>query len=223
MTVRYHHRRDGSPVPDYVCQREGIATATPPCQTICGSGIDAAAADLVATAVSPLAIEASLAVAEELTQRAAEADRIRAVHVERARHAADAARRRYLAVDPTNRLVADALEADWNGKLRDLAESEEDYRRGQGHNGVLTAEQQTRIRALSTDFPALFHDPATSMRERKRLIRHLINDVTLIKAGEHITAHVRFAGGQTDTINVPRPLRAWETHTTPPGNVDHHR
>ena len=216
MTVRYHHRRDGSPVPDYVCQREGIATATPPCQTICGSGIDAAVADLVATAVSPLAIEASLAVAEELTQRAAEADRIRAVHVERARHAADAARRRYLAVDPTNRLVADALEADWNGKLRDLAESEEDYRRGQGHNGVLTAEQQTRIRALSTDFPALFHDPATSMRERKRLIRHLINDVTLIKAGEHITAHVRFAGGQTDTINVPRPLRAWETHTTPP-------
>ena len=54
--------------------------------------------------------------AEELTQRAAKADRIRAVHVERARHAADAARRRYLAVDPTNRLVADALEADWNGK-----------------------------------------------------------------------------------------------------------
>src|SRR5664280_1767034 len=54
------------------------------------------------------------------------------------------------------------------------------------------------------------------MRERKRLIRHVISDVTLIKAGEHITAHVRFAGGQADTINVPRPLRAWETHTTPP-------
>src|SRR5664279_1286501 len=216
MSVRYHHRCDGSPVPDYVCQREGIATATPPCQTICGSGVDAAVAGVVATAVSPLAIEASLAVADELTQRAAEADRIRAVHVDRARHAADAARRRYLAVDPTNRLVADALEADWNDKLRGLAESEEDYRRVQGDNGALTAEQQTRIRALSTDFPALFHDPATSMRERKRLIRHVISDVTLIKAGEHITAHVRFAGGQADTINVPRPLRAWETHTTPP-------
>src|SRR5664280_3622888 len=54
------------------------------------------------------------------------------------------------------------------------------------------------------------------MRERKRLIRHVISDVTLIKAGEHITAHVRFAGGQADTINVPRLLRAWETHTTPP-------
>src|SRR5664280_611139 len=54
------------------------------------------------------------------------------------------------------------------------------------------------------------------MRERKRLIRHVISDVTLIKAGEHITAHVRFAGGQADTINVPPPLRAWETHTTPP-------
>src|SRR5664279_5210258 len=199
MSVRYHHRCDGSPVPDYVCQREGIATATPPCQTICGSGVDAAVAGVVATAVSPLAIEASLAVADELTQRAAEADR-----------------RRYLAVDPTNRLVADALEADWNDKLRGLAESEEDYRRVQGDNGALTAEQQTRIRALSTDFPTLFHDPATSMRERKRLSRHVSSDVTLIKAGEHITAHVRFAGGQADTINVPRPLRAWETHTTPP-------
>src|SRR5665811_436234 len=81
---------------------------------------------------------------------------IRAVHVDRARHAADAARRRYLAVDPTNRLVADALEADWNDKLRGLAESEEDYRRVQGDNGALTAEQQTRIRALSTDFPVSY-------------------------------------------------------------------
>ena len=43
MTVNYHKRCNGEPQPDYHCSREGIATGTPPCQTICGQGIDEAA------------------------------------------------------------------------------------------------------------------------------------------------------------------------------------
>src|SRR5664280_2802045 len=57
--------------------------------------------------------------------------------------------------------------------------------------------------------------PATPMRERKRLIRLLITDVTLIRSSEHITAHVRLPGGQQHTLTIPRPLTAWEQHTTP--------
>ena len=118
MTVGYHKRCNGEPQPDYHCAREGIATGTPPCQSICGAGIDAAVAKLVLERLTPLAIETALAVSTELAQRAADADRIRQMGVTRAEHAAEAARRRYLAVDPTNRLVADQLEADWNNKLR---------------------------------------------------------------------------------------------------------
>jgi DNA invertase Pin-like site-specific DNA recombinase len=216
MTVGYHTRCDGTPVPDYACQREGIATGTPPCQTMCGSGIDAAVAALVLDTLTPLAMEAALTVSAELATRAADADRIRAAGIERARYAADAARRRYLAVDPANRLVADALEADWNHKLRELADAQDDYDRArQAGAGSLTAEQQTRIRALAADLPALWRDPATPARERKRLIRLLVTDVTLLKADQHVTAHVRLTGGQHHTLTVPRPLRAWEQHTTP--------
>src|SRR5665647_1827794 len=95
MTVGYHRRCDGTLVPDYACQREGIATGTPPCQTTCGAGIDAAVADLVLQSLTPLALETALAVSTELTGRAAEADRIRATGVQRARYAAEAARPRY--------------------------------------------------------------------------------------------------------------------------------
>ena len=220
MSVHYHRRCDGTLVPDYTCQREGIATGTPACQSTCGAGIDTAVADLVLQSLTPLAVETALAVSAELTQRAAEADRIRATHVERARHAADAARRRYLAVDPGNRLVADTLEADWNEKLRELDDSRDDYERARQHEAAdLDDRQQQRIRALTGDLPALWHDPATPMRERKRLIRLLVTDVTLIRSSEHITAHVRLPGGQQHTLTVPRPLTAYEQHTTPPATL----
>lgn len=220
MTVGYHKRCDDSLVPDYACQSQGIATGTPPCQRVCGSGIDAAVAALVLEQLSPLAIESVLAVSTELADRAAQADRIRATTVDRARHAAEAARRRYLAVDPTNRLVASTLEADWNHKLRELADAQDDYERA-GHVGTAALDeyQLARIRALATDLPALWHDPATPMRERKRLIRLLVTDVTLIRHDEHITAQVRLPGGTSHTLTVPRPLRAWEAHTTPADTV----
>ena len=130
--------------------------------------------------LTPLAIETALAVSTELAQRAADADRIRQMGVQRAEHAADAARRRYLAVDPTNRLVADQLEADWNNKLRELADAKDEYERAtEAGNRPLTDQQQARIRALAADLPALWRNPATPMRERKRLIRLLVTDVTL--------------------------------------------
>jgi DNA invertase Pin-like site-specific DNA recombinase len=215
MTVNYHTRCNGELVPNYHCSREGIATGTPPCQTINGAGVDDAIAKFVLEQLTPLAIETALAVATDLAQRAEHADRIRQMGVQRAEHAADAARRRYLSVDPTNRLVADQLEADWNTKLRELADAKDEYERAtEAGNRPLTDEQQARIRALATDLPALFNDPATPMRERKRLIRLLVTDTTLLKDTEHITAHVRLSGGQQHTLTVPRPLRAWEGHTT---------
>ncbi len=74
------------------------------------------------------------------------------------------------------------------------------------------------------DLPALWHNPATSMKDRKRLIRLLVTDVTLLKDGDTITTHVRLPGvttpgGQDRTLTVPRPLTAWEAHTTPEATV----
>lgn len=170
--------------------------------------------------LSPFALEAALEVSAELVQRAAEADAIRAAGVERARHGAEAARRRYLAVDPDNRLVAETLEADWNHKLRELADAQDAYDRARAAGTApLTEEQRARVRALAADLPALWADPATPMRERKRLVRLLVIDVTLLRNGEHIDVHVRLSGGATHSLRVPRPRRAYELHTTPAATI----
>ena len=123
MTVRYHTRTDSTIVPDYVCQNDGISNARPICQHLPGAALDTAVADLLLATLTPLALEVALTVTGELAAHAEHADALRAAHVTRAQHAADQARRRYLAVDPGNRLVADALEADWNARLRELAKS----------------------------------------------------------------------------------------------------
>ena len=181
MTIRYHARR-GTLIPEYMCQNAGIAAAQPICQHIPGDGIDTAIAGLILDTLTPAAIEVSLAVAGELTAQAEHADHLRQLHVQRAEHAADAARGRYLAVDPANRLVADTLEADWNTALRALADAREDYRKATRTAAIPDAAQRDKIRALAADLPALWADPATPVRERKRLARLLIKDVTLTRS-----------------------------------------
>jgi hypothetical protein len=221
MTVRYHTRTDGTCVPDYVCQVTGIAHGIPICQAIPGASIDAAISALILDTLTPLALEVALTVTDELTARAAQAGQIRAAHIERAQHAADAARRRYLAVDPTNRLVADALEADWNDKLRQLADARDDYDKARRATTTgLDDTQRGHIRALAADFPALWNNPATPMRERKRLTRLLITDATLLKTGSGITVHVRWRGGQDHSMTLPLPLNAWQARKTPQATID---
>jgi len=126
MTVRYHQNQ-GKPVGEYVCQREGIAHGHPICQHVPGSGADRAVGELLLEMVQPVTLELAFAVQAELQARLEEVDQLRRQQVERARYEADVARNRYMQVDPNNRLVADALEADWNDKLRALSEAQEHY------------------------------------------------------------------------------------------------
>jgi DNA-binding transcriptional regulator YiaG/UPF0716 family protein affecting phage T7 exclusion len=215
MTVRYH-ARNGVRVPDYECVHENIQAAAGRCLAIPGAaGVDQAVGKLLLDTVTPLALEVALGVQAELEARAEEADRLRRTHVERARQQAELARRRYLAVDPDNRLVADTLEADWNDTLRALQAAQDEYeRQTAAANAALSEEHKQRIRQLASDFPALWTDPATPPRERKRIARLMIEDVTLTKT-DRIHLHVRFRGGQTTTLTIPRALNAWEARQTP--------
>jgi hypothetical protein len=215
MTVRYHCRR-GQSLPDYVCQREGIEHGDAICQHVPGAGIDEAVGNILVEAVTPVTIEVALAVQRELQSRLDEADRLRQQQVERARYEAELARRRYLRVDPDNRLVADSLEADWNDKLRLLAEAQEVCERQRAQDRKLVNEKQrAAILSLATHFPQLWRDPSTPDRERKRMVRLLLEDVTLIR-GEHLTLHIRFKGGSHRTIHLPLPQRSWEQRQTSP-------
>lgn len=213
MTVRYHTRR-GIRVPDYMCQRDGIEHGEQICQCVNGEGVDETIGKLLVESVSPLALEVALQVQDELRSRAEEADQLRKQQVERARYEADLARRRYMRVDPENRLVADSLEADWNDKLRALKEAQEEYEQQcKIDRMILNSEQRSRILTLATNFPRLWEDPKTAYREKKRMVRLLIEDVTLIKKSE-ISIHVRFKGGALKSLSIPRPKNYWQLRKT---------
>ena len=214
MTVRYHVRK-GRLCPEYVCQKEGIECAERKCQQIPGVGIEQTVGDLLIEAMSPVALDVALAVQEELQSRLEEADRLRQTQVERARYEAELAQRRYLRVDPDNRLVADTLEADWNRKLRALDEAQKEYeRKREADRLVLNEQERTAFFSLVTDFPRLWRDSHTSDRDRKRMVRLLIEDVTLTR-DQKVTLQIRFKGGAHKTVMIPLSPNAWQQRLTP--------
>jgi len=156
----------------------------------------------------------ALAVHEQIATRIEEADTLRLRQLERARYEAELARRRYLKVDPDNRLVADTLEADWNEHLRRLDGLQQEHgQRRAADKALLNDEARTRILALARDFPRVWNNPRTAPLERKRMLALLIEDVTLLKENE-VAVHVRFRGGQTASLSIPRSLPMAEVRKT---------
>jgi DNA invertase Pin-like site-specific DNA recombinase len=218
MTVRYHTHK-GRQVPEYACQSAGIQSGTSVCQVIYGQKIDEAIGTLLLERMTPLALELACAVQKELESRLEETDRLRRQQVERARYEVDLARRRYLRVDPDNRLVADSLEADWNEKLKQLEQVQEAYERQKTEDQrILGEEEKAAVLALAQDFPKLWTDPRTDHREQKRLVHFLIEDVTLLKK-DRIHVHVRFKGETTHSLSLPAPLKLIEWRKTDPAVV----
>ncbi|MEA3302852.1 MAG: recombinase family protein [Pseudomonadota bacterium] len=219
MSVRYTSLGQQL-APNYLCQRHGIEHGRPICQQVPGAGIDEAIGRLLLEVLTPGNLQVALAIEQELRARVQEADALRRQQVERARYEVDLARRRYHRVDPDNRLVADVLEAEWNEKLRALQTAQDDYeRQSQRDQQCLNEKQKASILALAKDFPQVWNDQATPQRERKRLLRLLIEDVTLLKA-KQIHVHVRFRGGKTRSLNLPLPQSSWQLRQTDQRVID---
>ena len=214
MSVRYHSHHNAE-IPTYWCGRRPMHRGEIGlCQTVHGGALDAAIGDIIIEAMTPLAIEVALSVQQELTSRQEEADRLRRQHVERAKYEAELAQRRFLKVDPDNRLVADALEADWNAKLRALAAAQEAYEQAAAADvSVVTNAERAELMALATDFPRLWRDPRTQMKDKKRMLRLLIEDVTLTR-GDTVHVDIRFVGGATRSLDLPLPKSCVELRTT---------
>jgi len=220
MTIRYKYQRKGRIDPVYLCQRHRIERWESSCQYIPGASIDEAISKLLLESITPLTLEVALEVQKELENRFNEADKLRKQQVVRAEYEANLARRRFMQVDPDNRLVADTLEAEWNEKLRHLQDANDYYETHRRlESEKLKKAQQKEVLQLAKDFPRLWKNPRTPVREKKRMIRFLIEDVTMIRA-EDITLHIRFKGGATKTLNLPLPLKGWEYNLTDPKIVE---
>jgi DNA invertase Pin-like site-specific DNA recombinase len=207
LRVRYAARR-GRLEAWYICDRAHGSRGEPNCQSIAGGPVDDAIGKLIADRMTPAAVELALEIRREIEARHAEADRLRRRAVERAQIEADLAQRRFMLVDPNNRLVADTLEREWNDKLRALAKAREEREHGRQEDQLALDDPiRDRLIAMTTDFATLWRDPSLPNRERKRLLAYIIEDVTLMKFPDEGTTkiHVRFKGGKTEGLAVQNP------------------
>jgi DNA invertase Pin-like site-specific DNA recombinase len=217
LRVRYRDAR-GRLESWYVCDRSTDSRAEPNCQSLAGAPIDEAVGLLVAEKMTPAAVDLALEIRKEIEARHDEADQLRSRATEKAQLDADLAQRRFMMVDPGNRLVADTLEADWNEKLRALAKARDERERARREDQiVIDAAIRERLVAMTTDFKKLWSDPSTANRERKRMLAYVVEDATLVKLpSDGVTrVHVRFRGGETATLATSNPRASWQKVKTP--------
>lgn len=219
MTIRYHQRR-GKLIPDYMCQRAGIEHSKRICQHIPGGSIDQAIEKLLIEKLTPESIEVALNVFEEVKREQEKIKKAHQMRITKLQYEADLASRQYMQVDPANRLVAATLEKSWNEKLINLQTAQDEYERQYKHaQQSLTPEIREQLLELIKDFPKLWHHPKTPQQEKKRILRLMIKDATLIKS-EIITIKVRWQAGTYTTIEIPRPLPATESRKTPQQTIN---
>jgi hypothetical protein len=211
MYIRYgNHAR-----PRYVCLDQANARRAA-CQSVPAGDVDAAVARLLLELMTPMAVEMTLAIQSELDRRIAEREHHHQLRITRARYESDLARRRFMLVDPANRLVAAGLEAEWNRRLSELAVVEQELARFRaGSHEQLSADMRHRIEALTRDLPQLWADPAVIDRERKEILALLVEDVTILSERIEIVAHVRLRGGARRSLTLTRSSVAPRKRTPP--------
>jgi len=203
------HYRGRNSAPGYHCAGKDLVQGRGVyCLTIGGTAIEKAVADAFLQAITPATIEATRLSVEQLQANHDAALSQWRLGVERARYDAERAERRYRTVEPENRLVARGLEGEWENRLRDLATAElELRRREQQRPSAIRPEQLHAIKNLSSDIRKVWEAPTTTDRDRKELLRTLLEEVILnLKRAEgraHLT--LRWRGGAFTTLDVPVP------------------
>jgi DNA invertase Pin-like site-specific DNA recombinase len=206
--------------PLYECHQAHTQHAAPTCQTMRGDTIDAAVTQRFLEAIQPAPLDVSLAALDQIEARARQIEHQWQRRRERAQYEIDLARRRYVTVEPENRLVARALEREWNEKLAPLEQLEREYTAWSTRTiRPVSPEERPRILALAPDVPAVWYAPTTTNTERTQLLRCLVRDVTLTRRDKAITIARRWQTGALTTFAIPRLRRSWEVRQTDPHAV----
>jgi DNA invertase Pin-like site-specific DNA recombinase len=198
--------------PRYACAHEFTEYGGPRCQSVTAAYVDRLIEALVLRAVEPAALELSFRAAERVEQDRERLHRHWKQRLERTKYEATRARRQYDAVDPENRLVARALERQWEQKLAEVQQLEEDYARFQSEQPRhLTASDRDRIRVLAADLPALWRAETTPGADRRAVVRLLIErvELTRTKETERVAVVVHWRGGAVSRHDVCQGLRRY--------------
>lgn len=201
----YYQGRNGTP--GYYCPSSNLVNGRGQwCMRVGGARIDRAVSAAFLEAIAPAGVEAAMH-AEDMIEAEYDSAVVQwRLQVEQARYQAERAERRYRSVEPENRLVARTLEAEWEQRLNELTSAEAELaRRERQRPERLTGEQRARIHRLGSDLGRVWNARTTTDRERKELIRSLIEEVMIAVDRDQARAHVtlRWRGGLFTEIDVP--------------------
>jgi DNA invertase Pin-like site-specific DNA recombinase len=203
------HYRGRNSAPGYHCAGKDLVNGRGVyCLNVGGTVIEQAVVGVFLEAITPAAIEAVRLSVEQLQSNHDAALSQWRLEVERTRYEAERAERRYRSVEPENRLVARGLEAEWEKRLRDLAAAEMELRRReQQRPNSLGPEQLKRIQMLGSDIRRVWNAASTTDRDRKELLRTLLDEVILnLKRAEgHAQLTLRWRGGSITVLDVAVP------------------
>jgi excisionase family DNA binding protein len=211
MGTRYHTAQQ----PAYECLAKRDHRSTPTCRSVCAITVDAAVTEALLAALTPAQVTLALAAADQVADRHARAVRAAERCRERAGYESDRAERAFHAAEPENRLVTRTLETRWEAKLTVLAEAE--HALATARDTLPPLPDRAALHALAAGVPALWHAESTSDKDRKRLLRTLIADVTLLPEPDRSKARIGIGWhtGATDVITIDRPAHTGTAARTP--------
>lgn len=222
ITVRYQNH--GSICPVYLCnwqRREGLETRD--CLAVRSDLLDDAVSAAMFSVLLPAELEIAISALKEIEQRDQAIMRQWNMRIERAEYDASLAERRYQECDPANRLVAGTLERRWNDALQHLESLRTESSRFRNKKTrIITPDQEAMILALAQDLPRLWNASTTQQKDRKRMIRLLIQDITIEKKTDQhqLVLHIRWQGGTCTDLPVVLPKPIFDVMRYPTVMVD---
>lgn len=210
MTVRYGGSRNRH---TYVCARQATDYGGEVCQQLSGPPLDEFIGEKVLQALKPAALELSLEAAKNLESEREELDRLWRMRLERTAYEAERAGRHYRLVEPENRLVGRQLAKEWEEKLAAEQRLKEDYRRfSHEQPRPLSKAERKAIRRLSEDIPALWEARSTTDKDRKEIVRQVIERIVIDAEGtsERVHTRIEWAGGTATEGIMIRPVGKME-------------
>lgn len=206
MTVRY--TGNGGISPRYECRRRWENDKAT-CSSLRCEPVDRAIEAKIMDALQPAHLELALLVLDKVLSQEDEVEMSWQLALERAQYEADRAQRQYDLAEPENRLVVRSLEARWNEKLAALNNLREDYERHRASRAWRpTAKDREDILALAKDLPRIWNAPTTTHKDRKRIVRLLIEDITVnCQAGKQdVSLGIRWRSNCCEVLHVTKPL-----------------
>ncbi len=192
------------PRPVYRCDTPNLLLGKKRCFGFGGARADKLVAGAVLEAVAPLAIEASIAAQACMSKAAEEKKAVLELELQQARYEASLAERRYASCDPENRLIASELEKRWEETLSRVRGFEQRLEEDVDGDDTVGSAQ---LDDLANDLQAAWDAPGTTMRNRQRLIRTIIEDIIADideETGE-IVLVIHWKGGRHTELRVMKP------------------